>query len=194
MKGKTTHSDTYSVKLRLFRGKKTYDENRNVSSDNQLMDAPIYPSFEWDNFIKKFPMLYTGADVVGVKEVVFTSKQNEMEKDGVMIITTSYDEDSVKDSTIAEIKDIVKGAFSKESVIELTPEQKRIAVLEAKLEALTNPSPKRAKESFISDSNDEDDDIATLRAKYKELHPEKKSANGLWKERRLGEEIAKLEK
>ena len=186
MEGKTTHSDTYSVKLRLYRGKKTYDENGNVSSDNQLMDAPTYPSFEWDSFINKFPMLYTGADVVEVKEVVFTSKQNEMEKDGVMIITTSYDKDSVKDQKIIKIKDIVKGAFSKESPVELTPEQKRIAILEAKIEALTNPSITKLKDN-------EDDDIITLRVKYKELHPENKDADGKWKERRLGEEIEKLE-
>ncbi|MBL4705940.1 MAG: hypothetical protein JKY54_15545, partial [Flavobacteriales bacterium] len=84
---------------------------------------------------------------------------------------------------------------------ELTPEQKRIAALEAKLEALTNPAPyskelstKETKTVKIDSFKDEDDDIATLRAMYKELHPDKKSANGLWKERRLSEEIAKLEK
>ena len=181
------------VRLRLRRGKETYDKHGNLNSPNHEMDSPIYPSYEFDKFVKNLSMLYTGVDVLGVKELVNVSKQNPFEKEGVMIVTPTYeiftDEEKVK-----ELTELAGSSFRQEEKKELTPEQKQIAELKAMVEELKNAGKSKPKvEAPKEPATDDDlDDITELRDDYKMLHPEGKEADKRWKEPKLIKEIEKL--
>jgi len=180
------------VRLRLRRGKETYDKHGNMNSPNHEMDSPIYPSFEFDKFVNNLSKLYTGADVLGVKELVNVSKQNPFEKEGTMIVTPTY-EDFKDADKIAELTKLIGSSFNVEVEKELTPEQKRIAELEKAIEKLTNSQKgyEGKEDEVIAEDLDE---ITELRNDYKMLHPKGKAADKRWKEDKLKEEIEKLQK
>lgn len=191
MKVGTHKTGTYNVKLMLYRGKKTYNEHGKVSSDHQEMDAPMYPSLEWDKYVDNINQLYTGADVLSVKEIIKTVKQNPDLPKGEVLVTVTL-EDEVSKEVIDKVSGQIKSTFAAPEK-ELTPQEQRIADLEAKLEALVSGTKvevvKAAPKIDNTPIDDDVDDIPALRMKYITLtgsEPDKR-----WKEKKLNEEIAK---
>ena len=67
--------ETYSIKARLFRGKKSYNENGKLTSENQTIDLPIYGSMEWKNFMENATNVgYTGMEVIKTTEITYKDK------------------------------------------------------------------------------------------------------------------------
>ena len=173
---------TYSVKLRVYRGKKSYDKDANnnliVVSPNQTMDLTPYNSMEWNNWIKNASNLgYTDGEVLSVFEIVHTDRT---ERDGKTVdeyTTTTYDT-VVKegDPIIDEIKASLKSAFVKKmDITPETPEQKKIAEMEAEMAELkvmmAGKSKSSTKESTKkvehSESNDE---LNEAKKRFEELY------------------------
>jgi hypothetical protein len=104
-----------TVVLQIFKGQKiSYDEQKNVQNENQEMTL-TYGDIAWKQHLNNLRLL--GLCKVEVKKVY--DGENEIE-------------------VSQELKDEVQKAFLNVKEAVLTPDQKRIADLEAKLEALTN--------------------------------------------------------
>jgi hypothetical protein len=104
------------VHLRIYKGgKMTYDENQVIQNPNQLVKLK-YGTLEWANFLKNLPTMgFTSAKVEKV-----------------------LDEKTLEDiATPKHITEEVANVY-KTPAIPMTADQKRIADLEAKIEALTN--------------------------------------------------------
>jgi hypothetical protein len=106
------------VHLRIYKGgKMTYDENQVIQNPNQLTKLK-YGTLEWANFLKNLPTMgFTSAKV----EKVLDEK--------------TLEEIATPKHIAEEVANIYKAP-----VVALTADQKRIADLEAKLEAFTNQS------------------------------------------------------
>lgn len=176
---------TYSVRLKVLRGKKTYDEHGKINSFSQELDAPMYPSFEWDKFISNVSQLYTGVEVVSVKEIIKTVKQNPKLPVGEVLVTVTLN-DEVNDEIKEAINKDVNGIFATPEKV-MTPQEKEIAELKAMVEQLAKDSKKKDVKS-----TDTEEDIDALRTKYITLTG--KEPDGRWKEPKLIEEIEKAAK
>lgn len=181
---------TYAVKLQVFKGKKNYDEKGNITSQTHKMDAPIYDSLEWKNFLKNFLLVgYSDMKVISVSEIIYTKTEKKDSK-GEYDVKTTYKALDESNEKYIEVVGSVKEALNPQKPKkELTPDQQRIAELEKKLELLTNQS-KNRNQSEVSKSpalDDDIDDIQNLRDRYIALtgnEPDKR-----WKEPRLKAEI-----
>lgn len=110
------------VHLRVYRGlEMLYDANQKPKNENQIVKVQE-PSIEWDNFMAHLRSnAYCKVDVEKVTEVQ-TAGLNETVTE-------------VKDTS--KWKEMVSAAFTPKTTQVLTEDQKRIAELEKKLEALT---------------------------------------------------------
>lgn len=171
----------YTVKLRIFRGKKNYDENGKMTSENSTMDLGSYKSMEWDNFMKNaLNAGFTAGEVVGVQEIIFTEKPKPQGKDGEKVIITSYEDVKMDAGIVAEIKEVVRLAFDNTPKVVLTAEQQRISDLEARLEAMAGgkatkvAEPKKEIESEVFDNTPEtNEELEKARSKYTEVFGKK---------------------
>jgi len=104
------------LKLRVFRGKElNYDENRNIKNENNLISVE-HNSKMWTIMMKNLPLS-------GYAKVTVES--------GFKVVKDGYE-------PIADLSDYekeVQEAFNPKKVSNLTNDQKRIAELEARLEA-----------------------------------------------------------
>lgn len=158
------------IKLRVYKGNEmSYDANQKPKNENQLVTL-VHDTVEWKNFLKNIKAnQYCKIDIESA--LLVDKKKNE---DGFFVETTSEYKD------VEAIEKEVKKSFSEPEKV-LTPEQKRIAELEAKIDLL------------MGNKTDSDiDDITPLRDKYKELTGN--DADKRWKEAKLTEEIEKAEK
>lgn len=161
------------VKLRIFRGSQmSYDKNGNVQNENQLVTL-IHDTVEWANYLKR--LTSNQFLEVMVEKVFYCDK--EKNKDGFFEDKIS----EVDQETIDEIKQEVKDAL-KAPEKELTPQERRIAELEAKLEAFMGGKTKSEKKV------EKTDDLDELRAEYETLYGKKPF--GSWKADKLKEKIA----
>lgn len=161
------------VKLRIFRGSQmSYDKNGNVQNENQLVTL-IHDTVEWANYLKR--LTSNQFLEVMVEKVFYCDK--EKNKDGFFEDKIS----EVDQETIDEIKQEVKEAL-KAPEKELTPQERRIAELEAKLEAFMGGKAKSEKKV------EKTDDLDELRAEYEKLYGKKPF--GSWKADKLKEKIA----
>ena len=181
---------TYSVKLRVFRGKKTYDKDKDdnliVTSPNQYLHLTPYLSMEWNNWMKNAVNVgFTDGEVVEVKEIVYTeyTKRDGKEVDPFIITTyepTEKGESISDESVINEIKAAVKTAFDTSVKVVLTPEQQEIAALKDQMAELLktkggeSPQPKKAeaKKEVVEESTG-NDDLAAWKAKYEQVFKKK---------------------
>lgn len=167
------------VHLRVYKGTQmTFDANQKPLNENQLVKMS-YNSFEWDNFMKMAGR--NGYCKMEVEEVIEVSGIGKDEKT-----------EPVED--ITAIKAAVKNAINPEQEVVLTPEQKEIKELKAKLEAFMNSGakpesnlyvdnmPKIDKVEDVKDIKVEDSkevksdyptDPAELRAMYEEVTGDK---------------------
>lgn len=141
------------VHLRVYRsdgrGKGiSYDENRKVINENILVKL-THNTLEWANYLKHIKV---GGFIKAVVEKVM---------DGSPEITSKIQKEV--DAAMADVE------------VALTPEQKRIADLEAKLEAFTNGSSNNdAKDSNKSTNDDnQGDELTKARDEYEGLYGKK---------------------
>lgn len=134
------------VKLRLFKGEEKYDRNGKLISQNQLYKIP-YGGIEWDKFKKNVKYSFTNAEVVGVQKE--TTEEKIKEHGGKNHPYLEYSYEDVSD--FAHISAEIKAAFEAPKAA-MTPEQRRIAELEAKLDALVNGKKEAPKVEVLTDS------------------------------------------
>ena len=174
----------YAVKINLYRGKKTFDENGKITSEMGAMDLPTYQSLEWNNFMKHATIVgYTDGKLISVSEIKYTTKDKPNGKPGEVVTTTSYEPVSLDSEIANEIAAVVKEAFEVKRVA-LTPEQQEIADLKAvvaglveakpKKEAKKKPEPK-VKVEFEAPKDDSSNELEDARAEYTRLYKAKPS-------------------
>lgn len=128
------------VHLRVFKGTKILkDENGKVENENNKVSL-TYESLEWKNYLKR--LVANGFCKVEVEKLF-------------ELVDGKY----VPCEIPSKIKEEVLIAHKGDQTVRLTPEQQKIADLEAKLEAFMNLSKKE---------EDVDSDLEELKAKYKE--------------------------
>ena len=126
------------VHLRVFKGREMlYDADGNVRTPSQIVKL-THDTVEWKNFLNNLPATFGMAKVEKVLQEV----------DG------KFDEVSIPSEIVKEVENVFKAPEK-----ELTPEQKRIADLEAKLEAITKGNKPQKGIDLLAD----------LKAKYKSM-------------------------
>lgn len=155
------------VHLLLIKGAKLVDEKGNIANIHQR-SKHIYNTLEWKNLLKcVVSMGFTSFEVEKVTE----------EKEGGFFTI----------DTPEVIIDELKAVFNPEVKVELTPEQRRIAELEAKLEMLMSGKTMQV-------DNEEDEEVTALkeaRKRYEALAGKKGSPK--WTVEDINEKIAELE-
>lgn len=136
------------VHLRVYKGngrneELSYDENRKVQNENILVKL-THDTLEWLNFIKNLKVL---GYVKPTVEKVIEGKEENKE----LVATIQKEVDSV----------------NKPAEKEMTVEQKRIAELEAKLDALMNGG--KAPKAPNKEVKDADDSLDAIRAEYEKV-------------------------
>jgi len=127
------------VHLRIFKGQELlYDGYGNVKTPSQIVKL-THDTVEWKNFLKN--LTASGYGMAKVEKVL-------QEVDG------KFDEVSIPSEIVKEVENVFKAPEK-----ELTPEQKRIADLEAKLEAITKGNKPQKGIDLLAD----------LKAKYKSM-------------------------
>lgn len=143
----------------------SYDENGKPQNENQIVTLP-YDTVQWQNYLKA---LRANRFVrVDVEKVFFVDSKKD---DEGFFRDTLTDADS---DWMEKVKEEVKKHYE-DAKPELTPEQQKIAELEAAIKALQNGSVK-AKESKSEkkvEKTENSDNIDELRAKYEELYGKK---------------------
>lgn len=104
--------DEATVILRVYKGKKAYDENGKMISQNQKVSLP-YGSKEWHNFVMHAPMV--GFTAIDVTDILVKGKSDK--------------------THIATLQLEHQAAFGKREEV-LTPDQKRIKELETEMAEL----------------------------------------------------------
>lgn len=147
-----------TVRLRVYKGQKmSYDEKGVAQNENQKVTLK-HDTIEWKNYLVNLKA--NGFIKVDVEDVVYVdSKKNDA---GFFEDVETLCEESLVNS----IKKEVKQAFE-EKKVELTDEQRRIAELEAKLEALVGSKTKENKEPIKQEVID--DDLESLKKEYEEV-------------------------
>jgi DNA-binding transcriptional MerR regulator len=145
------------VHLRVYKGLQLfYDANGKVMNPNQLVKL-THDTIEWKNFLKN------------VQSLGFNSIKVEK-----MLNGTTLEEIEIQKEIEVEVADVFK-----KKEVELTADQKRIADLEARIEALS----KKEKPEGINL-------LGELKEEYEKLSGKK--AHHLWKEDKLVELIEEL--
>lgn len=159
------------IKLRVYRGTElNYDENRNIKNENHLISIE-HNSRMWVLFKKN--VLLNGYCKVSVEKAFVQNEKGE------------YDE--IKDLSVFENE--IKEAFTDKANVKVSPQEARIAELEAKLEALINGSKKEPKKEPKKEKKEvSDENLDDLRAEY-EVKMGKKPFNG-WDADKLKEKMA----
>lgn len=173
------------VTLRVYKGKLTRDyDTHEVNSENQTVKI-AYGILEWNIFLENARSTFTRMNVESVKEEVISyTDTDRKDKRGDVIRRrhTKYVNIDIPENIKQEVDKVMK-----DEIIELTPDQRRIADLEAKLDMLTTQDrgkthksklePKKEKSKVEAPSGE---DINTIRAEYKELNPTGKGAFAGW--------------
>ena len=141
------------VHLRVFKGTKILkDENGKVENENNKVSL-TYESLEWKNYLKR--LVANGFCKVEVEKLF-------------ELVDGKY----VPCEIPSKIKEEVLIAHKGDQTVRLTPEQQKIADLEAKLEAFMNLGKQEVVENIKLTKEDvftgEKDDLEELKAKYKE--------------------------
>jgi len=166
------------VKLRIFKGSKmSYDANGNVQNENHLVTL-VHNTVEWRNYLK---MLIANQFLdVKAEKVMYCDKEKNSE---------GFFEDKISEvdqDLVCHINEEIKKALSAPEK-HLSPNEKRIAELEAKLDALINGKSEKKTEKKVEKTK-KDDNLDALRSEYETLYGKKPFAG--WKADKLKEKIA----
>lgn len=137
------------IKVRVYRGTElNYDANRNIKNENHLISIE-HNSRMWVLFKKN--VLLNGYCKVDVESAFVENEKGE------------YGE--IKDISVYENE--IKESFTDQANVKVSPQEARIAELEAKLDALVNASKKESKKE--SKADDKYDDLDDLRTEYEKV-------------------------
>lgn len=156
------------IHLRITVGKPLFDESGKITNENHVVKIP-HDTERWSNYLSQLPNM--GLGKVEVEKVTQFNGQSYEDKPDLI--------ESVS-------KELIKSMTPKSA--ELTPDQKRIAELEAKLEALLSMNSKTLKES--ENDADLDEELEALRIQYTELTGEIGKKN--WKAETIKQKIAEF--
>lgn len=152
------------VHLRVYKGELNYTSDGKIKNENQSVKIQ-HNTVEWFNFMK-----YLNA--------------NQYSKVGVDRVLNGSTMEPLKD--YKEIEEEVKKAFEgQDKEIQLTPDQKRIAELEAKIEGLMKAS-KPVKSDVVVPK--EDNELQEARKEYQKVFGKK--GHHSWTVDQLKEKIA----
>lgn len=172
------------VTLRIYKGSEIVKgENGQVKNENQEVTVQI-DSLEFQNYVKHLPFSqYRRVDIVRCFEVTngFNDEEGKYHAEDVKAIETPE-----------EVQTAIESMF-KSKKVQLTPDQQKIADLEAKLEMLmkAQPNPENDKAPKISVNEPAEPSLLDeLRAEYEALAGKK--PNHLMKEDKLQEKINEL--
>lgn len=144
---------------------KSIDEVINVKIEHNTL--------EWSNYLKN------------IRHLGFVKPSGKVEVIGATILNDKKERVSAEDDVVSAIKaEVLKATQDPDK--ELTPEQKRIAELEAKIELLM-----RGKEDDSEKSKDIDPALADARHRYMEVAGKKGSPK--WDVETINERIKELE-
>ena len=172
-----------AISLRVYRGKQmSYDAQGNVQNENQLIKL-THDTKEWTNFMKN--LITNGYLKVDVADVKLVEKKKD--EDGFFRdVITQYDD---KEMIMKEVAMVFKAQTTKP----LTPAEKRIAELEAKINKLLAQSEEAVIiEEVTVDSKKADKKVLEgLRIDYADLNQGRKPFPA-WGEDKLREKILEL--
>lgn len=163
------------VKLRVYRGKTlSYNADGSIQNETQLISVE-YKSKLWGITMKTLPI--SGYVKVVVESVFEPLKDGEYKK--------------IED--VSKYTEEVNDAFTINTKVEKTADQLRIEALEAKIALLVDgkTEKKAAKKEKVEVSDDEKEEVATLREEYTALNDGKGPFPG-WKADVLKEKIEAL--
>ncbi len=172
------------VTLRIYKGSEIITgENGVVKNENQEVTVQI-DSLEFKNYVNHLPFSqYRRVDIVKCQEVQSAYHDAEGKY---------YPEEAQDIETPAEVTEAINSMFKGKKVA-LTPDQQKIADLEAKLEKLmkSEPNPENGKTPKIAvNEQSEPSLLDQLRSEYESLYGEKPSH--LMKEKKLQEKINEI--
>jgi len=160
----------------------SYDAQGNVQNENQLVKL-MHDTKEWTNFMKN--LITNGYLKVDVADVKLVEKKKD--EDGFFRdVITQYDDKEM-------IRKEVELVFKSQTTVPLTPAEKRIAELEAKINKLLAQSEEAVivKEPKADKPKADKKVMEGLRIDYSELNDGKKAFHG-WSEDKLREKILEL--
>ena len=144
------------VQLRIYRGKVTYNEKGDVSSDVQVMKIK-FGRLEWVNFMKAAKVIYSKIEVIKCTD-----------------IDNDFKEISTPDSVLEDIEKALKG-----EEVELTPQEEikelKKAVKKLKETKKEVQEESKTEETKESDDDNSEDELESLRKRYTELYGKKPS-------------------
>lgn len=147
-----------TISIRVYKGKQmSFDAKGNVLNDNQSIKY-VHDTVEWQNFLKNITANgYCNVEVESAKII-------EKVKEGGFFIDKVSDYENV-DAIKKELED----AFKNQTEVKLTPEQQKIADLEAKLNALVSQSEKSTKKTEVKQEPVKETDLDALRKEYEDV-------------------------
>lgn len=159
------------VKVRVFIGALLKKEDGSYKTENHTVKIPK-PSKEWNLFLEHAKKMYSKVELIEVtKENIEFGKKMVKGKE----VPTQNHTYKVVDSS-EDIKNAIADIYANKA--ELTDDQKKIAELEAKLNAVLEQNSEKPKKP-TKQKKDIDPKLEELRAKYTELY--KKKPNHLMK-------------
>lgn len=166
------------VHLRVYRGKElTYNKDGQSTNENHLVKLE-YQTSEYKRFLSHLrPNGFIKAEVEAVLDL---SKTNEGKKKDEIGYYQKVDDVSV-------FQKEVELALNHTGETKLTPDQERIAALEAKLDALTGGKKDTGK---VELTEEEKELLKTARDKYSELYGKKGSP--LWTLEEINQKISEF--
>ncbi len=179
------------VWLRVYEGKKILRaENGSIENVNQLVKL-THDTLEWYNYLKNLPA--TPFCKVEIKKVLIPSEiiteESVIEGSKTYIrknVETTYKTGEITDALKREVSVAFVGIKEKE----LTPDQKEIAELKAKVERLlSRDSASKDKAADKSDETADKSELETLREAYKVKFGKK--PHHMKREKKLKEELSK---
>jgi len=174
------------ISLRVYRGKQmSYDAQGNVQNENQLVKI-IHDTKEWTNFMKN--LIANGYLKVDVADVKLVEKKKD--EDGFFRDTVSQYDNKIL--IIKEVEDV----FNKQTTVPMSSSDKKIAELEAKINALLKVQEDAVvveKPKAVNKPKADKKVIEILRVDYADLNQGKKAFPG-WDEVTLRGKIEELKK
>ena len=179
-----------AISLRVYRGKQmSYDAQGKVQNENQLVKL-THDTKEWSNFMKN--LVTNGYLKVDVEDVKLVEKVRVSDKEAndygfFKDVISQYDDKEM-------IKKEVELVFNKQTQPSMSASERRIAELEAKINALLAQSEeavivKEPKKEKVAKPDKKV--MENLRVDYAELNDGKKAFPG-WDEDTLREKILEL--
>ena len=157
------------ITLRLYKGKETYNKEGKLTSTNQLYKIS-HNTFDWEAFKKTIAFTFSRAEVLEVNEQIVKMEEEEVLGKKVPVARYSYVKKEVTEELKREIDVIFNGEEKK-----MTPQEEKIANLEAVVKELQKNSKPKEDKDIQSDGKE---DLEKARKEYMDAFEGKKPFHG----------------